>query len=161
MVLNIKDLEICTYDKNDYEQRHLKYLLDNDEYFRKYVTKKIDERLSEGNFCGEDLCFDTSYFVKYKKEFVGYIRLESLRWDGTLNIECAVSPEYRNQNYGKIIVETISDYILENMDNVKKLRGVIDKSNYASLVVAKKSCFVEECVDSEYDYDYVYVTKTR
>ncbi len=52
MVLNIKDLEICTYDKNDYEQRHLKYLLDNDEYFRKYVTKKIDERLSEGNFCG-------------------------------------------------------------------------------------------------------------
>lgn len=99
--------------------------------------------------------------VKYKEEFVGYIRLENLKWNGTLNIEWAVSPEFRNQKLGRRIVSSLSDYIFTNYEEVKKLRGVIDKSNYASRKMANSIGFVEEKVDSEYDYDYIYVTKTR
>lgn len=47
MVLKIGDFEIHSYDVLDNDQRHLKYVLDNDYDFRKYVTKKIDERLKE------------------------------------------------------------------------------------------------------------------
>lgn len=160
MVVKLGDIEIYCYDAKDEEQRHLKYVLDQDENFRKYVTKKLEENLKK-NIMEGGLQFNSSYLVKYKSEFVGYIRLENLRWDGTLNIEWAVSPEYRNQKYGKIIVETISNYILEHFEEVKKLRGVIDKSNYASRKVALNSGFVEESVSLEYDYDYVYVTKSR
>lgn len=160
MVLKLGDLEIYSYNSKDAEQRHLVYVLKEDVDFRKYVTKKLDERLSETSM-GGGLQFNSSYLVKYKNEFVGYIRLEDLRWDGLLDIEWDVSPEYRNQKYGKIIIESVSNYILETFSEVKKLRGVIDKSNYASRQVAKNSGFSEEEVDKEYNYDYVYVSKTR
>lgn len=159
MIVKLGDIEIYCYNAKDEEQRHLKYVLDQDENFRKYVTKKLEERLRETTM-GGGLQFNSSYLVKYKSEFVGYIRLESLRWDGTVDIELAVSPEYRNQKYGKIILETVSDYILEHFEEVKKIRGVIDKSNYASKKVALNSGFLEES-DSEKNYDYVYVTKSR
>lgn len=160
MVLHLGDLEIYSYDVKDKDQRHLKYVLENDDDFRKYVTKKLEERLRETS-TEEGLQFNSSYLVKYKEEFIGYIRLENLRGDGILNIQWAVSPEFRNQKYGKIIIETVSKYILENFNKVKKLRGVIDKSNYASRKVAKNAGFIEEIVDKDYDYDYVYVTKSR
>lgn len=78
--------------------------MNNDTDFRKYVTKKLEDRLKDTVteiIMGGGLQFNSSYLVKYKSEFVGYIRLEDLRRDGTINIECAVSPEFRNQNLGK------------------------------------------------------------
>ena len=105
----------------------------------------------------EGLQFNASYLVKYKEEFVGYIRLEDLRWDGTLNIQCAVSPDYRNQHLGQKIIETISNYLLEHYENIIKLRGVIEKSNYASRHMFLNTGYKEEKVDDM----YVYVSKTR
>ncbi len=163
MILKIGDFEIYSYDRKDEDQRHLRYVLENDADFQKYVTKHLEERLKESEMTlgGGRLQFNSSYFVKYKNDFVGYIRLEELRWDGTLNIEWAVSPEFRNQKLGRKIISTLSNYILENYEKVKKLRGVIDKSNYASKNMALRSGFIEEEIQSEYDYDYIYVSKTR
>lgn len=140
LILKFKNIEIHSYDSSDSDQRHLRYMLDHDEFFRKYVTKKIDERLNDSKVLGEKLEFNCSYLVKYDGEFVGYIRLEELNWDGTLNIEWAVSPEFRKQRYGTIILKAVSDYILENYNEVKKLRGVIDKCNYASRKTALYLC---------------------
>lgn len=158
MVIRTENFEIYGYDPNDKDQRHLKYVLDNDESFRGYVTKKIDERLKESqNSLEGGLQFNSSYLIKYKDEFVGYIRLESLDWAGNLNIQCAVSPEFRNQKLGSKILEEISNYILENMEEVKKLRGVIEKNNYASKAMATKVGFIEENRDNE----HIIVSKTR
>lgn len=48
MFIKIGDFEIYEYDKNNPDQRHLKYVLNNNDDFLKYVTKKIEERLNEG-----------------------------------------------------------------------------------------------------------------
>ncbi len=110
MFIQIGDFEIYEYDKNNPDQRHLKYVLNNNDDFLKYVTKKIEERLKEGKILpGGGLSIDGSYLVKYKGEFVGYIRLENLRWNGTLDIEWAVSPEFQNQKLGTKIVRTLSE----------------------------------------------------
>lgn len=162
MILKIGDFEIYGYDTSDKDQRHLRYVLENDVNFRKYVTKQLEKRLRAIEINDrESLQFNSSYLVKYKEEFVGYIRLGNVKWDGTLDIEWAVSPEFRNQKLGRRIVSSLSNYIFENFEEVKKLRGVIDKSNYASKKMASSIGFIEEKVDSEYDYDYIYVTKTR
>lgn len=47
MVLHIGKLAIYSYDAKDSDQRHLEYVLENDNDFRKYVTKKLKERLRE------------------------------------------------------------------------------------------------------------------
>lgn len=52
MVLKLGDLEIYSYNSKDAEQRHLVYVLKEDVDFRKYVTKKLDERLSETSMGG-------------------------------------------------------------------------------------------------------------
>lgn len=83
--------------------------------------------------------------------------MEELDWAGNLNIQCAVSPEFRNQKLGSKILEEISNYILDNMEEVKKLRGVIERSNYASKAMACKVGFVEESRDNE----HITVSKTR
>lgn len=156
MVLKIGEFEIYTYDKKDDNQRHLKYVLNNDSDFCKYVTKNVQERLEESSD-REKLEFNNSYLVKYKDDFIGYICLEELMWNGTLNIEYAISPEFRNQNFGKRVLETISNYILENIEEVKKIRGVIDRSNYSSKMVASQVGFNIESRDD----NYIYVSKTR
>lgn len=158
MVIKTENFEIYGYDPEDKDQRHLKYVLDNDESFRGYVTKKIDERLRETEITPKGgLQFNSSYLVKYKDEFVGYIRLEELDWAGNLNIQCAVSPEFRNQKLGSKILEEISNFILDNIKEVKKLRGIIERSNYASKAMASKVGFVEESRDNE----HIIVSKTR
>ncbi len=158
MFIQIGDFEIYEYDKNNPDQRHLKYVLNNNDDFLKYVTKKIEERLKEGKILpGGGLSIDGSYLVKYKGEFVGYIRLENLRWNGTLDIEWAVSPEFQNQKLGTKIVRTLSEYIFKNYQQVLKIRGIIDKSNYRSKALAKSVGFEEE----KKDENYIYVTKSR
>ncbi len=157
MLLKLGDLEIYVYDAKDPLQRHLKYTLENDEAFQKYVTKRLEERLKESQEKGDTLQFNTSYLVKYKEEFVGYIRLEELKRDGSLNIECAVAKEFRNQSIGKKILDAITKYILYNIKEVTKVKGVIEKSNYASRKMAESVGYVEDAKD---DF-YVYVSKSR
>ena len=159
MVIKVKDLEIHSYDPNDAEQNHLKYALNNDKSFRQYVTKNLSERLKESIDLTTDEClkYNHSYFVKYKEEYVGYIRLEDLRVDGSLRLQIAVSPEYRNQNLATKILNIVSDYILEHLPEVSKLQGVIEKNNYASRGVAKNTGYIEEKRD---DF-YVYVARNR
>lgn len=106
---------------------------------------------------GGGLQFNSSYLVKYKEEFVGYIRLEDLRWDGTLNIECAISPAFRNQHFGKKIMEELSNYLLKEYEEIKKLRGIIEKSNYASRNMAMQLGYSVEKQDDM----YIYVSKSR
>lgn len=156
MVLKIGDIEIYSYDEFDKDQEHLLYVLNNDADFLKYVTKKVLERLKD-NINQEKIMFNHSYLVKYQGEYVGYIRLEDLKINGTLNIEWAISPEYRNQNLATKIVKTISDYLLNNLQEVIKVRGVIERRNYASKKVALNSGFLEENRD---DF-YIYFSKER
>ncbi len=156
MVLKLGDLEIYVYDPHEEGQRHLKYVLNQDEDFRKYVTKRIEECLKNVNST-DGLQFNTSYLVKYKEDFVGYIRLEELKRDGSLNIECAVSPEFRNQNIGRKILDAITEYILYNMREVLKVKAVIEKSNYASRKLFENVGFTE---DSKDDF-YIYVSKSK
>lgn len=158
MVVKIGDYEIHSYDANDNDQRHLKYVLDNDLDFRNYVTKNIKERLTEGETTqGGGLQYNHSYLVKYKNDFVGYIRLEELIWNGTLNIQMAVSPEFRNQKLGSNILKVLSDYLLENYEEIIKLRGIIEKRNKHSKLMAERAGFIEEKKED----DYIYVSKTR
>ena len=157
MILKLGDFEIYIYDASNPNQRHLKYVLNEDADFRKYVTKKIEERLKETDKEKKELQFNSSYLVKYKDDFVGYIRLEELSRDGSLNIEYAVSKEFRHQNLGKKILVTISEYILKNIKEVICLKGVIEKSNYISRKIAKEAGFQ---IDKRDDF-YVYVSKTR
>ncbi len=156
MKLQIKDLEIYTYDKTDKDQRHLRYVLENDYDFLKYVTKNLENRLIETN-PKEILQFNSSYLIKYKKDFIGYIRLGELQRNGSLSIECAVSPDYRNQKLGKKIIEILAQYLLDNRCEIQKLRGVIEKSNYASCKMALSAGFIEEKRDDQ----YIYVSKSR
>lgn len=158
MVIKTENFEIYGYDPTDSDQRHLKYTLKNDENFLKYVTKKLDERLAESKMPpGGGLQFNCSYLVKFHDDFVGYIRLEELDRVGNLNLQCAVSPDFRNQKLGGKILEEISNYILENYQEVKKLKGVIDRSNYASKAMANRVGFQEESRDD----NYITVSKER
>lgn len=159
MVIKIGDFEIHGYDPHDKDQNHLRYVLDNDIDFRNYVTKQIEERLKESidNTSIDELQYEHSYLIKYKDSFVGYIRLEELKVNGSLNLQWAVSPEFRNQKLGTKILKTVSDYILENLVEVKKIKGVIEKSNYASQAIAKNASFLEE----DRDDFYIYFSKNR
>lgn len=157
MFVKIGDFEVYGYNSNDSEQRHLKYILENNEDFKKYVTKKIAERLNTSKLGKNDLQIDSSYLVKYKSDFVGYIRLENLRWDGKLDIEWAVSPEFQNQKLGTKIVKALTLYIFNTFKEVTKIRGIINKYNKNSISLAKNVGFIETNRDDE----FIYVTKSR
>ena len=156
MVLKLGDIEVYSYDETEEGQKHLIYTLNNDQDFLKYVTKNILERLKE-NLNEKDLTFNHSYLVKYQNEYVGYIRLEDLKFNGSLNIEWAVSKEYQNKKLATKIVKSISDYLLNNLKDVVKIKGVIERSNYPSRKVALNSGFIEE----DRDDFYIYYAKGR
>ncbi len=158
-MIKIGDIEIHSYDAYDKKQLHLKHQLNSDPAFLKYVTKKLEDRLNESlPFEEDNLIFHQSYLVKYKEDFVGYIRLEEdKRRKEIVEIQWAVSPEFRNQKIGSLLIQTISDYILENYASIQKLKGVIEKGNYPSQNMAKKAGFIEENRED----NYIYVSKSR
>lgn len=97
----------------------------------KYDLKKIKNHRSVGN----------SFLIKASEQYVGYTYISGLDVNDRRGISMLVKKELRNKGLGKIILTSISDYLLNN-EYADNISVCIKNKNTASINMATKCGFV-------------------
>lgn len=142
MYIKLKDLAITNYNSNDIS--NIKFVKDIKDANRldSYLYNCIDEmiRKSEGR---SNLTIGYGYIIKDAENLIGFVRPARINNINTLDLDYGVHPKYRHQGYGTKILVEVSDFFLENIERIHKVKLNIDISNEYSLKCAKKAGFIE------------------
>ena len=97
-----------------------------------------------------------SYLIENKDgKLIGYLRLGNLNFVGTINLEYGIHSDFRGDGYSYPLLKNLSEYIVENMKEVKEIRGNISIYNLKSIKTAEKVGYVNNGrKDKDYDYRY-------
>jgi len=142
MKINLETLILSSYDDNNKNHRLFKYGLSNDTEFQKYFgqffMKNIDEIFAES----ESLEINKAYLIEEEKEVIGMIRIFEKR-SNSINLQYAVSKEYRRLGYGKKILEEVTNFFIR-VENIDCIKLDIDKYNNGSIKCAESLDFVKD-----------------
>ena len=78
--------------------------------------------------------FNTGFFVTIDSTIVGYLFISKCV-DDEVYLENSLLKEYRGKGYGKLILNDVSNYLIENY-NIRSITLDIDRSNIASIKTA-------------------------
>ena len=137
-IITLKSLELTTFDKNN--KQHLLFLktLINDEMIKKRLQGISGSILHSYN----NSIFGNSFFVQKNNEPIGYIKIgEFNKKENSVYLQGAISSIYRNQGYGKQMLNEINDYIFRNHQEVQCIILKISYDNSESLSTANSCGF--------------------
>lgn len=137
---NLAITEYCSTDKRKY--RFIKEISE-DPLIKHFVSNSMEEWLEDSEGL-DQLLVGPAYIVADQRKLVGIIRLAFLDMDGTLNLHYAVHPSYRNQHYGTKILQEVSQYIFQQLPNVKKIELYIKEINTGSIKCAENANYIYE-----------------
>lgn len=95
--------------------------------------------------------FKNVYIVSdYDGNYIGYLSMSNVIVNmknlTSVTLYYAIDKKYRGMGYGTLLLNEVSDYLLERVD---MLVMMIDINNKSSLKVAEKASFIEELVSDE------------
>lgn len=81
------------------------------------------------------------YILTDGRKLVGYLRLAELDLNGVLNLHYGVHPDFRRnpEHYGTRILLESSQYIFQNINNVKTIELFIKEMNKGSIKCAQNA----------------------
>ena len=164
MKIDLKSLYITNYVEDD---KRIKRFMDNvcnDPLVRNLVSPNMEGNFKLINLYDDEdkLNIGPAYIVGDERKLVGFIRLATISDSGVVDMHYGVNPEYRNQGYGAKILLEVGDYVLKNVDNVKKIKLDIKNLNIKSIKCAEKAGYKHEySVDLGSDYKMLVYTKTK
>ena len=137
-IISIDNINLTNYDKNNIEQKRLydELTLGNS---KSDMIHQIKERLDNSKEV-EKLEFDNAYIIYIDDNIIGYLYLTGKRV-GSSYIEISLLKDMRGKHIGSYLLNTITNYILENNNDLKEIRASIDISNLASMKVAEYAGF--------------------
>jgi RimJ/RimL family protein N-acetyltransferase len=145
-------LALITFDKNKHIEIHNELI--SGESKSDYI-KDVSKRLLLGNGISK-FSFNHSYLVEISNQIVGYVFLSGMI-KNQIYLEYSVLKEYRKKGLGKYILETVTNYVFENFNNIKQINLDIDPSNEASMKTALSSGYD---IDDDYDKNTINSSKT-
>lgn len=131
MNIKLENIELCIYDDNN--QKHNEVLNKFDGESKSNYIHEIKERI-KNTINKKNIPFDSGFFVIFNNEIVGYIFISRKILD-EIFIEYSLLKEYRGNGYAKIILNNVSNYLM-NEYNIKSISLDIDPSNISSIRTA-------------------------
>lgn len=153
-MIHLRKFDLEALDLSKKEHFILVSKLSEEEYTKKYISKKFSDFVKEPD---NKERFETgkTYLVKNGEKIVGLIGTKEMDAKGYLEPWILISPENRSKKYGTKILEQLTPYLIENVDKLQDIKFVINKSNFASKKIAENLGFVKKPEESTYD-DEVY-----
>ena len=139
-------LMLVSYDNDNLEHRKFKNELLNDEEFRRYFGDMFIKNADDIFQKTDEIELKKAYLVLDNTEIVGMIRIFNYHESGTVTVQYAVSPKFRRQGYGKLILKELTDFLIKN--GIKCIKGEINSSNIGSIKIAESLGFKKD--ESEY-----------
>lgn len=111
--------------------------------YRDDSIKQRFQGLLIGLFNDLQIFFNRGFLVSHNEEYVGYLNIGSFNEDEkSVYLRAAVDKDKRGFNYGKAILNEITEYIFKTYPMVESIRLKIARDNRASLMTAN-SCGYE------------------
>ncbi len=133
----IKRFSIESFDKNDKD--HLLYLkeLMSDET----VKERFNGLSFKPHLDAEGLVFDRGYFIKENASdnLIGYYHIGEVTCNNDVYLRSSTRKCFRNKGYGSKMLEEVTEYLCNNMSDIKRIVLKIDKDNIGSWKVASNA----------------------
>lgn len=138
MFWHMENLDIVGYDSRNTVHRKFNWELNKDESINYYFKTTI-ERYLENSKDPKELKIETAYFIAFASTLIGYIYLGTCDFNGVLSLDYAIHKDYRGRKFGMMILRETRAFLIENLENVKKIDLAISKENYYSIQTAIRS----------------------
>lgn len=166
MKLELDNITLLLYDISD--KKHNELLNDFEGNSKSQYIHNISDRIKNSKN-NKNFPFNTGFFVLLNDNIVGYIFISNCVSDEVF-LEYSILKEYRGRKYGQIILNDVSNYLMDNY-NIKSISLDIDPSNIPSIKTALNCGYIideEEYLNRNmsgkilYHLDnYNYVSKRR
>lgn len=158
MKINIGNFFITDFCKENSLHCKFRRQIAMDDAFQKHGFYHIEEQLQQPTN-KDRLMPNSSYIIEDKENNpIGYLRLGSLNFIGTINLEYGIHRDFRGDGYAYPILKELTEYILKHMENVNQIRGDISIYNKKSIVIAEKVGYIN-CGRNDQNVDYRYPKK--
>lgn len=131
MNIKLENIELCVYDINNSKHDDLLNRLEGDS--KSPYIHDTKDRIKNFNI-KKNFPFDVGFFVRINNELVGYIYISKNISDEVF-LESSLFNEYKGKKYGKLILDEVSNYLI-NEYNLKSLVLDIDPSNNSAIRTA-------------------------
>lgn len=151
-MIQLKNFNLEPLDLSKRQHFILVNRLSNDEYTRKYISKKLAEFVKEPTDSTK-LEPGKTYVIKDEEEMIGLLGTKELDRNNYLEPWVSIPKEFRGKKYGTQILEQITPYLIEHVDSLQDIKLVINKENFASKKVAEKVGYIKQTDESTFDED--------
>ena len=129
MDIKLETLTLTRYD--DEKHKILKEELENGESSSRFIHQ-ISQRLNNSSYSGENI-FQSTFVVLNNENPIGDVYISS-RKDDEVFLKCSILRQFRNQGYGKRLLNEVGDYLFEE-HNIKNIRADVNPSNKNSMLM--------------------------
>ena len=143
MVLELETLVLKSYDNNNNKHTSYKNSLEYDEDFVKFFGHFFIKNIDSIFVHSDTLEVNKAYIIEDNEEVIGMIRIFRKTFNGVIELQYAVSREYRRIGYGTKILKEISDYFMLN-NEVNCIKLDINKNNIGSITCAKSLGYISD-----------------
>ena len=116
----------------------------------KYISSRLNEFVKEPEN-SEEFEVGKTYVIKDEDKKIGLLGTKELDRRGDLEPWILISPDERGKKYGRKVTEEIIPFFIENVDHLKDIKLVINKSNYASRKIVEDAGYKRQKDESTYD----------
>lgn len=116
----------------------------------KYISRRLDEFVEEPTNT-EQFEVGKTYVIKDGEKNIGLLGTKELNRKGELEPWIIISPDERGNKYGAKVTEQIIPFFVENVQGLKDIKLVINKSNYASRKIVEDAGYKRQPEEATYD----------
>lgn len=143
MNIQLDTLVLKSYDSNNNKHTKFKNTLEYDEEFVKYFGNFFIKNINDIFSPSDTLEVNNAYILEDNEEVIGMIRIFNKTFNGVIDLQYAVSRDYRKSGYGKKILKEMSNYFINNKD-INCIKLDIDKNNLGSISCATSLGYIKE-----------------
>ena len=148
-MIKLKTLNLEALNLRNFEHARFVNRMASDEK-TKYISSRLNQFVEEPT---DKDAFEVgkTYIVRDGEKNIGLIGTKELDRRGDLEPWILIYPDERGKKYGEKITLELIPFFLDNIENLKDIKLVINRSNYASRKIAENAGYKRQPEESSYD----------
>lgn len=148
-MIKLKTLDLEALNLRNMEHFRFVNRMSQDEK-TKYISSRLNDFVEEPTD-KENFEVGKTYIIRDGKKNIGLLGTKELDRRGDLEPWILIYPDERGKKYGEKITFELIPLFLDNVENLKDIKLVINKSNYASKKIVENAGYIKQPEEATYD----------
>lgn len=138
MSIKLRHFNFEALDFNNKEHYYIVNRLASEQSVKDYISYDFKNFVKEPKK-KEDIVSNGTYIIKKDDDIIGLVGTKELDNHGILELWMALNPSDSGHGNGTKILEEITPYLIEKVDNLNDIKFLINKNNIASKKASLKA----------------------